>query len=87
MRSRMYARVLMGAGIFAVGAMVWTDPDMREDVTAKAEELRPVAAGYLVGTPLEDLLGPAIAEDAAATEEQLADAAGLPNSSLPVNRP
>lgn len=92
-RAQTYARVLIPVAMFAVGATVWMDDQLRPQVARGLEEIRPIAAIYLVDTPFEDLLGPvpegAAAEASAnsASSDQVAASYNLPEDSVPVNRP
>ncbi|MGA9412482.1 MAG: hypothetical protein WBV78_18820 [Roseobacter sp.] len=92
-RAQTYARVLMPVAVFAVGATVWMDPDLRPQVTAGIEEIRPIVATYLVDTPFEDLLGPVPVAAPTETDgtgvdgDQVAASFDLPEDAVPVNRP
>jgi hypothetical protein len=88
-RARGYARMLMPLALFALGTAAWQDPDLGPQLAEGLEEIRPVAAGYLADTPLENILGPVPEDEITAESEetgQITIAAGLPNSAVPVNR-
>lgn len=92
-RAKTYARVLMPVAVFAVGASVWKDPDLGPQMTETFQEIRPVAASYLVNTPFEDMLGPlpeperTQAQAEPADAEQVTASFDLPEDTVPVNRP
>lgn len=92
-RAKIYARVLMPVAIFAVGASVWKDPDLRPQVTEGIEEIRPIAASYLEDTPFEDMLGPlpeptpTEAAGGSTEDDQVTASVDLPENKVPVNRP
>jgi len=92
-RAKTYARVLVPVAMFAVSATVWMDPELRPQVAEGLEEIRPIAATYLVDTPFEDMLGPvpvAAPTEAAvdgAEDGQVTASFNLPEDAVPVNRP
>lgn len=91
-RAKTYARVLLPVAMFAIGTSAWTDPDLGPQLVEGLEEIRPIAATYLVDTPFEDMLGPVpepVVEAAAEDLEgdQLTASADMPDDQVPVNRP
>jgi len=77
LRARTCARVLMPVALFFAGTSVWKDPVMSAQITDQLIEVRPMAAAYLTGTPLEHMLSlipvaPESAEPAADTAQSAA---------------
>ncbi|WP_227267475.1 hypothetical protein [Roseobacter weihaiensis] len=88
--ARLYARLLMPVTVFVLATGLWSDPVVGPQLVQGLEEIRPIAASYLVDTPLENILGPAPATedtvDAADVEGRVTASTSLPPSVVPINR-
>lgn len=87
--ARLYARLLMPVTFVVLGTALWSDPQVGPKLADGLEEVRPIAAQYLAGTPLENILGPvpeATSQSAGAdNEDRVTVSAGLPTVDQPVN--
>ncbi len=55
--ARFYAKILMPITAVAFSLALWSDEEIKPQLIAQVEEIKPVVAEYLADTPLQDMLG------------------------------
>lgn len=80
----------MPVTMFVLATGLWSDPVVGPQLAEGFKEIRPIAASYLVDTPLEDILRPAPATEdpgeAAEVGRRVTASTSLPPSVVPINR-